>query len=63
MKLMRKLATLPITVKNSDLLERLNNNLKTSKIQQQLNLNADALYKLFYQKEGEGIYKEYIYIK
>lgn len=63
MKLMRRLATLPITVKNSDLLERLNNNLKTSKIQQQLNLNADALYKLFYQKEDEGIYKEYIYIK
>ena len=63
MKLMRKLATLPITVKNSDLLERLNNNLKTSKIQQQLNLNADALYKLFCQKEDEGIYKEYIYIK
>lgn len=61
-KLMRRLATLPITVKNSDLLERLNNNLKTSKIQQQINLNADALYKLFYQKE-EGIYKEYIYIK
>ncbi len=63
MKLMRKLSTLPITVKNSDLLERLNNDLKTSKIQQQLNLNADALYKLFCQKEDEGIYKEYIYIK
>lgn len=63
MKLMRKLSTLPITVKNSDLLERLNIDLKTSKIQQQLNLNADALYKLFCQNEDEGIYKEYIYIK
>lgn len=63
MKLMRKLSTLPITVKNSDLLERLNNDLKTSKIQQQLNLNADALYKLFCQKEDEGIYKEFIYLK
>ena len=61
-KLMRRFASLPITVKNSDLLETLNNNLDTSKIQQDINLRSDALYNLFSEEVDKGIFSEHLYI-
>ena len=61
-KLLRKLSTLPNTVKNSDLREELNNNLATSKIQQKLNLKADMLYKLLCEDFSTSLYKDYLYI-
>ena len=63
LKLMRKLCTLPITVKNSDLLENLNNNINTSKIQQNINLHADSLYKLLQGDFTEGIFAGYTFMQ
>ncbi len=61
-KLMRKLASLPLVVKNSDLLESLNNEFNTSKIQQDNNLSSDSVYNILSENEAKGIFTEYFYI-